>query len=347
MKDILERLSNAYGPSGFEENAANVICEILKDKTDEINIDKMGNVIAIKKAKVKKKGVAMITAHLDELGMIVTAFDGPYIKFKTLGGWDNRVFIGQKVVILGKKRLNGLVGAIPPHYLRGKEQKVPSIDDLFIDVGLPEKEVRKLVNIGDPIYIDVKFTSLNGDFVTGRALDNRASCAIICSLLMNMNPEELKWDIYGVFTSQEEETSLGAVTSTYKIKPDFAIVIDVTHATSFGVGEDKAYQWGKGPCIATGPNIHPQLFKDFTEIAKKYEIPYIIEPIPGLTGTDASTIQVVQDGIPTALLSIPIRYMHTPVEVLNINDLKRTERLIYFFLRDFEGINPEVIDVHK
>lgn len=346
MKDILERLSNAYGPSGFEDNAANVVCEILKDNTDDVKIDKMGSVIAIKKAKVKKKGTAMITAHLDELGMIVTAFDGPYIKFDTLGGWDNRVFIGQKVVILGRKRLNGLVGAIPPHYLRGKEQKVPSIEDLFIDVGLSENKVKNLVKIGDPVYIDTKFSPLNGDYYTGRALDNRASCAVICSLLLNINPEEIKWDIYGVFTSQEETTSLGAITSTFKINPDFAIVVDVTHATSFGVGEDKAYQWGKGPCIATGPNIQPQLYKSLTEIAKKYEIPYIIEPIPGLTGTDASPIQVINEGIPTALLSIPIRYMHTPVEVLNLNDLKRTERLIHFFLRDFEGINKEVINVH-
>lgn len=347
MKDILEILSNAYGPSGYEENAANVLIEILKDKTDTVQMDKMGSVVAIKKTRGKRKGIAMITAHLDELGMIVSGFDGSYIKFRELGGWDHRVFIGQKVIIIGKMKVSGVVGAIPPHYLRGKEHKVPYLDELFIDVGLPEKEVKKIVRIGDPVYIDTHFSSLNGDIVTGRALDNRASCAVICSLLININPEELKWDVYGVFTSQEETTSLGSTTSTFKIKPNFSIVIDVTHATSFGVSEDKAYPMGKGPCIAIGPNIHPQLYKDLTETAKKYEIPYIIEPVPGLTGTDASTIQVVNEGIPTALLSIPIRYMHTPVETLNMNDLKRTERLIHFFLRDFDGINEEVLDVCK
>uniref|UniRef100_A0A7C4Y5D1 M42 family peptidase n=1 Tax=candidate division WOR-3 bacterium TaxID=2052148 RepID=A0A7C4Y5D1_UNCW3 len=347
MKEILEKLSNAAGPSGFEENVSSVLFEMLKEKVDEIKKDKVGNVIALKKAKGERKGSVMLTAHLDEIGMIVTAFDGSYIKFETLGGWDNRIFIGQKVIIFGKKVLKGVVGAIPPHYLRDKEKKVPSLEELFIDIGMNEKDVKKYVRIGDPIYIDTTFKVLNGDIVTGKALDNRASCAVICSILMNIKNEELKWDVYGVFTIQEESTSLGAYTSAFKIKPDFAIVLDVTHATSFGVGEDRAYPFNKGPGIAIGPNIHNGLFNELKETAKRNEIPYFIEPIPGQTGTDASAIQVVDEGIPTALLSVPIRYMHTPTEVLHMNDLKRTERLIISFLREFDGVKEEVIDVHK
>jgi len=341
IKEILEKLSNAYGASGYESGAAEEVTSLLKNKIDDVIRDKMGSVIGVVRAK-NPRGKVMIATHLDELALVVKGIDGRFIRVSWIGGWDRRVLIGQEVVVMGRKRLMGVVGSIPPHYTRGKKEDVPSWEELFVDVGLDEKELKKLVSIGDPVYMARRFTPLSGDYASGKALDNRASCAMLVSLLLQAKEEGINWDLYGVFTVQEEETGLGAFTSTYHINPDIGFAVDVTQGTSFGVGEDLAFPLGKGPVIATGPNIHPRIFETLKKIAEDKEIPYQIEPVPGLTGTDAAIIQIVREGIPTGLVSIPLRYMHTPVETVNLKDIDRTMRLLLYFLKEFEGIRMEV-----
>ncbi len=342
MKEILKELSNTNGATGFEEGAAEKVIRLLKGKIDEVYSNKMGSVVGIVNSTTKSRGRVMIATHLDELAMIVRKIEKGFIYFSTLGGWDKRVFPGQEVVVYGKKKLNGVIGAIPPHFFpRDKSKDVYTYDELFVDVGLDEKNLKKNVMVGNPIYIRRKFAELHNGFVTGKAFDNRSSCTVLIDVLLKAKKENLPYDIFGVFTVEEEETGLGARTSSYDIEPDFAIVIDVTHGKSYGVSEG-ALEMNKGPVFSTGPNIHPDIFNGLKSIAEKYEIPYQIDAVPGLTGTDAADIQIVKEGIPCGLIGIPLRYMHTPVEVINLKDMERTSRVLLSFLKEFEGVGSDL-----
>jgi endoglucanase len=206
------------------------------------------------------------------------------------------------------------------------------MDKLFIDVGMGEEELERLVRVGDLVTLRRRFTQLQGDLVTGKAFDDRAAVASILVCLEGLASIRHVWDVYAVATVQEEVGLRGAITSAYGLAPDMGIAIDVTFGNQPGVSEAESVFIGKGPAIGFGPNIHPKLHQTLVEVAKELEIPYQVEPIPGRSGTDAWAIQVTREGIPTALLSIPLRYMHTSVETLSLKDVERTGRLMAGFI---------------
>jgi len=337
MKALLEKFSNVWGISGYEDEIREVIKKEIQPFTDEIRIDKVGNLIGVQKGK--GKGKIMIATHMDELGFLTTMIEDGYLRFTTVGGFDKRILPGLEVIVHSNEDIDGVIGSIPPHFIAKKKNAPYKMDELFIDVGMEEDEIKKKIPVGTPVSVKQKFISLNSDFVSGKALDNRASCAVLAEFLRKSSKIKHSFDIYAVFTIQEEVTGLGAVSSSYGIFPDVAFAMDVTHGTSIGVGEEEAFPLDKGTVIAYGPNIHPEIFAKLIEIAKKEEIDYNIEPIPGRTGTDATAIQIAREGIPTGLLSIPLRYMHTPVEVINIKDMERTAKLLIYFITEFEGLN--------
>ncbi len=335
--EILKKLSEAPGVSGSESGVAEIIAEEFRKYADEVRTDALGNVIALKKGSDPSPRRIMIAAHMDEIGLMVSEIEKGFIRFTTVGGIDERILPGQEVIVHGLRPLPGVIATKPPHLLTPEEpKKVTPRDQLFIDVGLPEEEVSSLVRVGDFISFAARCVRLQGDMASGKAFDDRASVAAIIFCLEQLSHMKHRWDIYAVATSQEELGLRGAVVSAYGIAPDLAIAVDVGFGDSPGVSEAETITVGKGPAIAVGPNFHPLLREALVKTAKDLEIPYQIEAIPGPSGTDAWAIQVSREGVPTALLSIPLRYMHTPVETLSIKDIERTGLLLASFISRLE-----------
>ena len=331
---LLKKLSEARGVSGYEAEVRGIIAEEFGRYADEVQTDKLGSVIALKKGEGEEpRHRIMLAGHMDEIGLIVTKLEQGFLHFTSVGGFDERTLLGQEVTVHGRKELPGIIGSRPPHVLPEEErEKTIAMDKLFIDVGMREEELERLVRVGDLVTLRREFTQLQGDLVTGKAFDDRAAVASILVCLEGLASIRHVWDVYAVATVQEEVGLRGAITSAYGLAPDVGIAIDVTFGNQPGVSEAESVSIGKGPAIGFGPNIHPKLHQTLAEVAKELEIPYQVEPIPGGSGTDAWAIQVTREGIPTALLSIPLRYMHTSVETLSLKDVERTGRLMAGFI---------------
>lgn len=330
--ELLKRLTQASGASGFEDEIRTVIIDLLKEIGVDYKIDKIGNVIGYKKGNLKGNKKILVEAHMDEIGLVVTRIeDDGYLRFTTTGGIDYATLPAQEVLIKGK--INGVIGAIPPHYLRGKEpEKTIKIEDLFIDIGMTKKEIEKNINIGDPVTIKRTPVELKNNLFSSKALDDRASVAVLIEVLKGLKDISHSADVYCVAACGEETTGIGAITSTYNVTPDSAICVDVTHGDSPGLKEGTYFQIGKGPTIVCGPNITNSLFEKLTKIANEQDIPHQIEPAPGPTGTDARNMQLVRAGVPTALIGLPLRYMHTSVETINTKDIERAARIIIEYI---------------
>jgi putative aminopeptidase FrvX len=329
---LLKSLSEAVGLSGYEDEVRDLVGEELGRYADEVRRDKLGSVIALKRGAEPRRRI-MLAAHMDEVGLIVSQIEKGFLHIAMVGGLDVRMLPGQEVIVHGRRPLPGLIASRPPHLLSPEERnKTVPLQDLFVDVGLPEDEIGDVVRVGDLISIARPFTTLTGDVVSGKAFDNRASVVTMAVCLEELTRLRHRWDVYAVATVQEEVGLRGAITSAYGLTPDVGIAIDATFAQQPGTSEAETVEMGKGPAIALGPNIHPLVYETLVAVAKKLEIPYQVEPIPGGTGTDAWAIQVTRAGVPTGLLSLPVRNMHTPVETLNVKDIARAGRLLAEFI---------------
>lgn len=336
-KEFLQRLTQASGVSGYERSVRDVIIRELRPYVDEITVTSMGSIIAKKcgpRAARARSGnpKVLIEGHMDEIGLMVTDIDHGFIRFTQVGGFDVRVLLAQEVIVHSRRELRGIIGSRPPHVLSDEERaKVIPMDELFIDVGLPEARVRELVRPGDLVTISRKMTDLRNGLVAGKAFDDRAAVVAISEALHHLATLKHAWDIYAVINVQEEIGLRGAVTSTYMVAPDIAIALDVSHADQPNTTDVNAVPLDAGMGIAVGPNIHPLIHSKLAETAKGNEIPYRVTAYAGATGTDAWAIQVVREGIPTGLIDIPLRYMHTSVETLSLSDLERIGRLLAVF----------------
>ncbi len=332
LKSLLERLSEAPGVSAQEQNVKAIVKKELTKRKISFSEDRMGNLIACKKGS-KGSGKVMLAAHIDEIGFMVTLIDGSYLRFTTVGGFDPRILPGKQVLVHGKRALPGIIGSIPPHFMpKEKRMQAPEIEDLFIDVGLSERELKKHVEVGDFVTMRRSPCTLLNDRMCGKSLDNRTNVSVLIMLFDELQYCSHDWDVYSVFTVQEEITGLGSLSSAYRLEPDAAIATDVTFGRQSGFPPEFPLELDRGPAIAVGPNIHPELRTMLLSIAKEYEIPHQVEAEPGMTGTDAAFIQIAREGIPTVLLSVPSFYMHTPGEIIALRDIKRTIQLIARFI---------------
>jgi putative aminopeptidase FrvX len=336
---LLKRLSEASGVSGYEHQVRNIVREEFGRYADEIRIDPLGNVIALKRGTDSEPRPAlMIATHMDEIGLIVSELEEGFIHFQQVGGYDDRVLLGQEVVVHGRRDLPGIIGARPLRTLPSDERDKPIPNDkLLIDVGLAPQEVTRLVRVGDLITMNRELIELKGDLVAGKALDDRASVAAAAVCLEELSRVRHHWDVYAVATVQEEMGLKGAVTSTFGLQPDVGIAIDVTWAKQPGTLDEYTYDLGKGPTIGCGPNFHPKLQQALIETAKALEMSYHVEPATRPAGTDAAAMQISRQGIPVALISIPQRNMHTPVETVSVKDVERVGRLLAAFISRLDG----------
>jgi len=334
MFELLKKLSDAHGISGYEDEIREIIKAELEDYVDEIKVDKLGNIICIKNGSEFKE---MICAHMDEIGFMVKYIDDKgFIRFTPIGGWFSQIALGQRVVLHGSKgKIRGVIGCKPPHVMRDDERKkAVEFKDMFIDVGASSKdEVKEMgIDIGTPITIDRELTKLGKSKITGKALDDRAGLAVMIEALKQTKSDAT---IYAVGTVQEEVGLKGARVSAFAIEPDVALAIDVCVATDFPGAESTHMdiKLGKGPAItiadASGRGLiaSKKVLSWLKETAEKYEIPYQLEVAEGGT-TDATAIHLTKAGIPSGVISVPARYIHSPVEVVDLDDLNNSALLV-------------------
>ncbi|WP_372997369.1 M42 family metallopeptidase [Lutispora sp.] len=343
LRDLLKELVEAHGVTGFEHEAAKVVEKYFLPYSDEIKIDKMGSLSAIKKGKAQSPKRIMLAAHMDEIGLMVKKIDDKgFIQFTNVGGVDQRTLLTQEVIIHGKKDLFGVIGSKPPHILEASERKkAVKMEDMLIDVGLSKEDVEKYISIGDPITIRRKLMNLQNDMVAGKALDDRAGVAVMYECLKELKNMHHDCDVYAVATVQEEVGYRGAIPATFEISPHIGIAIDVGFGSTPELPKDETSDLGKGPCIGFGANIHPKVYERLVKVAKEYNIPYQQDIYPGATGTDAWGMQITRGGVSTGLISIPLRYMHTSVETVQINDIKNAGKLLAYFIVSLNGEDLE------
>lgn len=337
MKELIKKLSDLRGISGFEYRLTDKIAEMFKPFCDEVKIDNLGSVTAVKRCGKKNAKKIMIEAHCDEIGLMVKNIDeNGFISIVNVGGVDPRILPSCEVTVHGTRDLTGVIGAKPPHLQgRGERNKSVPISDMAVDTGLSAKTVREIVSVGDSITLPQSVGELSGDAFSGKSLDDRASVAAILTVMKNLQKIVIDTDVYAVLSVQEEVGGYGAMTACYDINPDVAVAIDVCHA----VTPDNsycAYESGCGTVITCGPNIHPKVYSRLKATAEKRGVKYEIDVDGGNTGTDAWVMQVVGKGVPTGLLSIPLKYMHTSVETLAISDVEATADLLTYFIQDFD-----------
>lgn len=340
-RQLLKGLSEHPGVSGYESLIAPVVTHAFQPYSDTVHTDRFGNIYAQKKGESSRFKL-MLAAHMDEIGLMVKKIDPRgFIRFTPIGGIDPRTLLSQEVMIHGRQDIPGIIGAMPPHLMSEEAEKAVKIEDMGIDTGLPLETIQAVIQVGDIITLKRRFLELLGGRMSGKSLDDRAGVVVMQICLQELNRLHHVHDVVAVTTTQEEVGLRGALTSAHTLNPDLAIAIDVTHAATPDTKGQVNIQLGEGPVIALGPNIHPMIYEKLTETARNVRIPVQIHPIPGASGTDAWAIQVAQAGVPTGLLSIPLRYMHTSVETLDIHDVVNTGLLLAHFIahlpEDLEG----------
>ena len=344
MTDILpflKSLISAPGLSAYEGPVAHLIEEKWRPLVDEVSTSRLGSLHGLKRGSAKSPRPAlMIAAHMDAIGLMVTKVEEGFLHLEEIGGIDVRILPGTPVIVHGRQNLPGVI-VMPPMKSLPEAAREGSIGlrHLLVDTGLLPSKVTNLVHIGDLVSFNTQPTELSGDVLNGHSLDNRASVAALTLCLEELQTKSHLWDVWAVATAQEEETLGGAATSAFHLHPDLAIVLDVTFAKGAGdkgSGDWQTFPLGKGPALGWGANLHPYLYKKFKELADQMEIPVAMDISPAYSGTDAYAIQAAREGIPTALIGIPLRYMHTPVEMVAVKDIQRTGRLLAEFISRLE-----------
>lgn len=339
--EFLVDLLNARSPTGHEYEAQAVVDDYVEPKVDAYRSDTMGN----RYATVNPNGDPrlLFAGHIDELGLIVTYInDQGFIYFDTLGGHDKTMISGRRVSILTKEgEIKGVTGKRAIHLMSAEDRKkVPETHEIWIDIGVNSREeAEKFVRIGDPAIYDQSFELIRGSVGVARAFDDKAGAYAVLEAVRRLSKGKLNARVTAAATTQEEIGTRGAITAAYSENPDFAVAVDVGHATDSPDCDLRKYgntKQGGGPIVCRGPNINPVIFDRIIECAEKNKIPYQLEADPRPTGTDARAIQVAQAGIATGLLSIPLRYMHTPSEMVDLEDIEHTVQLLVAVARSLK-----------
>ncbi len=330
IKAFLKEIISLPGLSAYEGPVREVIARTWQPLVDDLSVSRLGSLHAVRRGSgVEPRPRIMLAAHMDAIGLMVTTITDGFLRITEVGGVDPRILPGQPVIVHGRRDLPGLVVQPADRLLeKGSPSKAVEMSRLFVDTGLRPDEVAGLVRPGDLVSFAQAPLELGSDALAGHTMDNRASVAAVTVCLEELQRLRHTWDVIAVATVQEEETLGGGFTSAFDLRPDLAVAIDVTFAKGPGVSDYRGYPFGKGPTLGWGPNVHPALHKLFKETADALELPYSVEVMPRMSGTDAYAMQIVAEGIPTMVLGIPLRYMHTPVEEVMIPDIQRAGRLL-------------------
>ncbi len=329
LEEFLSEVTAVPGLTGQEGPVAEYIAAAFRPLADEVKIDRLNNVIARLKGDGPK---VLFAAHLDEIGLMVVKIeeDGS-LRLGNVGGVDPRILPGMRVRVLGKETLLGVVGAKAPHLLSDEERKENyKREDLHVDLGLPVERVKELVQVGDQVQLEQRFVKLQNDRYATKTADDRACVAILyraMQLLQNMKHHA---DLYFVATCQEEIGSYGAKMTGFSVDPDFGVALDVCHAKTPGAPEGRTSDLGS-PVASMGPYLQPVLRKKLMDVAQEQNIQVQTSVVPRNTSTDADGLSIQRGGIPTVLLELPLKYMHTTVELFDMHTLEESARLLANF----------------
>ena len=338
---VLIELCSLPGPAGFEEPVARRVRELLEPHMDETWVDVLGNVIGVRRCGKAGARKLLLDAHIDEIGFIVTGAEDGFLRFAPLGSDDARVLPASGVAVLTDPPCFGVVGVLPPHVLKKEDtKKIVKMEDMFIDVGLSQEDAAKRTPQGTPVVLAHGAWHLGGDRICGRALDDRAGFTAILRALEIIGSEALDVDLYVMASVQEEVGLRGAAPGVYAIEPDYCVVVDVGHAKTPDSKPAKTEgELSGGVIISLGPNMNPGITERALKLARDNGIKHQIYVVAGgNSGTNARAIQVSRGGVATALLCIPLRYMHF-AEVVSLEDIESTARLLAEIAMSFKGVS--------
>ena len=342
LKEFLFEVCSNHFVSGFEHINGDIIKRYFQPYTDSFEKDKLGSYIFKSSGSSDRK--IMLAAHIDEIGLMITKIlEGGFLSFISVGGINPASLVAQEVTIYGKDTIFGVIGIKPPHITSEEERKKPhKMKELFIDTGYSKEELEKLVTIGDIATVNREPLSLQGSIISAKAFDDRACVAVMLETAKELKKISHKSNVYFTATAQEETGIRGAKTSSYKIAPDIGIVLDVGFGKTPDMPSDSP-ELGKGPIVAYGGRLNSKLTKKFVDVCKKYNYPLQYEAVPAITGTDTEALHISRDGIPCILLSIPLRYMHTSVETIDLYDVEITGKAIARFINELDNSDLEEI----
>lgn len=338
MHKLVEQLTSAYAVSGDERRLHDILRNAMSGIADEIHDTPLGNLIAIRRGRSSDHAI-LFAAHLDEVGAWVTKVNDKGFLGIHCRSIDERVWPGLQVIVHGREPLPGIIGLKPVHVMSHHEMDTPiASDELCIDIGLPREQVVAMVPIGSTVTFTAGISKLLNERFAGKTQDDRLCGVALVTALELLKDRTLPYDVVMAFTVQEEVTGNGAWTSGYFAHPDVAIAVDVTHGDTDGVPEHKTIPLGGGPGVAVGPVVNDHVLELIRRSAKRVEIPTSEEPCMSYSGTDADELQLVGSGIAAGVLSIPLRYMHSPVETADQVDVDRTARLIAEVAKGFDNV---------
>ncbi len=342
--EFLKRLLDAPGPSGFETAAARVWRAEAESTGARVTSDVQGNSLATVGAGGPR---VMLAGHVDEIGVMVTHVDDEgFLYIDGIGGWDPQVLVGQRIRFLTRKGdVVGVVGKKPIHLMKPEEkEKATKISELWVDVGVRDRDdaTARGIRVGDPGVVDARLVELGNGLIASRAVDNRIGAFVVLEAVRQLASGPLSAEVTAVATTQEEigYHGGGARSVAYQLDPQAALVVDLTFSTD-APGIDKKqvgeHKLGSGPVLARGSAIHPLVFERLAETAERENIPYTIQASPRFTSTDADAVYLQRGGIPTGVISVPNRYMHSPNEIVALEDVDATVRLIAAFCRGLDA----------
>lgn len=333
IQKTLERLCAVNGPSGFEGPVAEVALQLLKPLVDEVYTTCLGSVVGVRRCGNENAPRLLLDAHLDEIGLLVTGQEEGFLRFRTIGGVDPRMLCDREVTLLTNPPAYGIVTCMPPH-LQSREdmEKSTPVSDLFIDVGRKGEEV--YVPVGTPGTFRGGCALLGEGQFCGKALDDRACMVTILRALELLADKELHVDLYVLFSTREEVSAAGAAAAVWQIAPQMCVAVDVTHGETPDGPKDKTFKMGGGPAIGIGPNMTRWMSRRLCDLAQRDEIDYQREVMESHSGTNAWPMQISREGVATAVVSLPLKYMHTPIEVVNRADMESVARLLAAFAAD-------------
>ncbi|MDR1330080.1 MAG: M20/M25/M40 family metallo-hydrolase [Oscillospiraceae bacterium] len=335
--NTITRLCACDAPSGFESRIAPLAEELLRPYADEISYDALGNIMAVKRCGKPGAARVLLDAHIDEIGFVMTGYaENGFLRFTGIGGHDERLLPASDIKILAEPPVYGVIDTLPPHLVKdGESDDTVKIDDLYIDAGLSPEGARERMPVGTPAVFVSETVLLGERQISAKALDNRASVAVIIGALELLGDAPLSADLHILLSSQEEVGTRGAPTAAYAADAAFGIILDVDFARQAEILPEKGRPLGVGVVIARGPNMDRELVDRAEAIARERGIPYQITVEPGgNSGTNARPVQVSRAGVKTALLGVPVKYMHTPVETADLRDFDAAARLVCELIKE-------------
>ena len=339
LADKIKKLTNAYGVSGDEFRISKIAAEMMAPYCDRVEIDDFGNVLGYRDCGIPGAKTVMLDAHIDQIGFLITEVtEEGFLRFTTVGGVDQRMLLGSELTILTKKGpILGIVAAIPPHLQKdGDDKKSVPIPEMVVDIGMTGEQAKKVVRVGDYMAFANDAMELQGDALCGKAFDDRACLVCLLHTMDLLQGKPLAVNVVVSASTKEETGFQGGISAGFKVQPDYAIAVDVTHART-GDAPQVIVKLGDGPNVDMGSNSNPKFAKRVIEVARAKQIPHIVTSCPAGSGTNAWPIQMQGQGVTTLVVSLPLKYMHSPVEMLRMSDVKNVGKLLAAFIETFDG----------